>query len=98
MQTERVTFLTSPDNKKALNAYAAKNGQSVGNVVREATSRYIAQLPETKDEYEEALELLLPELEKMIPEWNAKIDSIMASLDHASSAVRKALAEVEATK
>ena len=41
MQTERVTFLTSPEHKAALDAFAAKRGESVGNVVREATARYM---------------------------------------------------------
>jgi hypothetical protein len=41
MQTERVTFLTTPDHKAALDAFARENGMSVGHVVREATSRYI---------------------------------------------------------
>ena len=43
MQTERVTFLTTPDHKAALDAFAASNGKSVGHVVREATSRYIVE-------------------------------------------------------
>ena len=42
MQTERVTFLTTPDHKAALDAFAANSGMSVGRVVREATTRYIA--------------------------------------------------------
>lgn len=98
MQTERVTFLTSREHKAALDAFATKRGQSVGNVVREATASYIAHPPERRDEYEEALDLLLPELEKMIPKWNAQIDGMMASLDQSSAAVRKALADVEKTK
>ena len=98
MQTERVTFLTSREHKRALDAFASKRGESVGSVVREATARYISQPPEEMDEYEEALELLLPELERMIPKWNKQIDGMMDAMDRASAAVRKALAEVEATK
>ena len=98
MQTERVTFLTSREHKAALDAFALGRGESVGNVVREATARYIAQPPEAKDNEEAALDLLLDELEKAIPRWNAKFDSMEAALDHAHEAVRKALAEVEATK
>jgi hypothetical protein len=75
LQTERVTFLTSRDHKKALDAYASKSGQSVGNVVREATVRYLAQPP--SDE-EEALALLAEELNDAAPR-------IQASLDRASS-------------
>ena len=34
MQTERVTFLTTPDHKAALDAFAVGSGRSVGHVVR----------------------------------------------------------------
>jgi len=44
MQTERVTFLTIPADKAAVDAFARVNGMSVGHVVREATSRYFAGL------------------------------------------------------
>jgi hypothetical protein len=98
MQTERVTFLTSRDQKAALDAFAASRGESVGNVVREATARYISQPPEAKDSSEAALALLLDELEQAIPKWKAKFDSMDASLDHAHKEVRKALAAVEKTK
>ena len=98
MQTERVTFLTSRDHKAALDAFAASRGESVGNVVREATARYISRPPEAEGSSEAALELLLEELEEAIPQWNAKFDSMEASLDHAHEEVRKALAAVDTTK
>ena len=41
MQTERVTFLTSPDHKAALDAFAASNGKSVGQVLLAASTRYL---------------------------------------------------------
>ena len=43
MQTERVTFLTTPDHKAALDAFARDSGTSVGHVVREATSQFMSQ-------------------------------------------------------
>ncbi len=92
MQTERVTFLTSREHKAALDAYASSRGESVGNVVREATSRYIAQPPEVRDEYEEALELLLPELEKLLPKWHRQMDSMEATITKARDAIDRALA------
>jgi hypothetical protein len=98
MQTERVTFLTSRDHKAALDAFAANRGESVGSVVREATARYISQPPEAKDSSEAALALLLDELEEAMPKWNAKFDSMEASLDHAHEEVLKALATVESTR
>ena len=75
MQTERVTFLTTPDHKAALDAFAARTGQSVGHVVREATSRYIAQ-PIDADAEEEALELLAQELNEAAPRIQASLERI----------------------
>ena len=92
MQTERVTFLTSREHKAALDEFASSRGESVGNVVREATNRYISQPPEAKDEFEEALELLLPELEAMLPKWHRQMDSMEASIKKARDAIDRALA------
>ena len=39
MQTERVTYLTTAEQKAALEAFAKARGESVGNVVREATAK-----------------------------------------------------------
>lgn len=96
MQTERVTFLTTPDHKAALDAFAASSGRSVGHVVREATNRYIAHSDE--DDYEKALDLLIPEMEAAISHWNRQLDAMHESLDAAHQAVRQALADVERTK
>lgn len=95
MQTERVTFLTTPDHKAALDAFAAQNGRSVGHVVREATSQYISQPQTTEEDAEAVLDLVLPEIEAMLPRWNAQIDRMEANLDRAHEAVRKALARAK---
>jgi hypothetical protein len=92
MQTERVTFLTTPDHKAALDAFAAGSGRSVGHVVREATSRYIS---EGEADDEEALAMLLREVEALLPKWNAQMDRMEANLDRAHNAVRDALAKVD---
>ncbi len=78
MQTERVTFLTSPEHKKALDAFAAKRGESVGNVVREATSRYIAG-PDSAEE-EAALKLLAQELSEAVPRIRASLERSISKL------------------
>ncbi|MDZ3831147.1 MAG: hypothetical protein U0S50_04935 [Sphingopyxis sp.] len=78
MQTERVTFLTSREHKAALDAFASKRGESVGNVVREATARYMAE-PVSEDE-EEALKLLAQELEDAVPKMRASLERSIASL------------------
>jgi hypothetical protein len=91
MQTERVTFLTSRDHKAALDAYAQESGMSVGRVVREATSRYMAQ-PSRSDEYDDALTMALPELDAAFTSMNAKVRNMRAAIAHACAAVDAALA------
>lgn len=98
MQTERVTFLTSREHKAALDAFAADNGQSVGNVVREATARYISEPSGRADEDERALDLLVSELEAALPRWNASFDRMEASISRARKAIHDALTAVEKTK
>lgn len=89
MQTERVTFLTTPDHKAALDAFAAGNGMSVGHVVREATSSYIAQ--EAADE-DETRALILDEVEKALPLMQQDLVAIRASIAEARAAIARALA------
>jgi uncharacterized protein YlxW (UPF0749 family) len=79
MQTERVTFLTSRDHKAALDAYATRTGQSVGNVVREATSQFISQPPAVNDE-EAELAALVAQVNEAIPKMNASIDEMSQTL------------------
>jgi hypothetical protein len=77
MQTERVTFLTSRDHKAALDAYAARNGQSVGQVLREAASRYIGQ-PSADEEAE--LAALVAQVNLAIPKMEASLDEMSRTL------------------
>ena len=95
MQTERVTFLTTPDHKAALDAFAASNGKSVGHVVREATARYLAR-PEPVDETAEDAELaaVVAEANEAIPKMAASIDHMIATLDASHSRVDAFLREV----
>ncbi|MBW6526827.1 hypothetical protein KZ813_08260 [Sphingomonas sp. RHCKR7] len=76
MQTERVTFLTTPDHKAALDAFARAKGMSVGHVVREATSRYLLEREMTD---EEQAALLLRELDGAVPRMRADIEGAMPS-------------------
>ena len=92
MQTERVTFLTSPDQKAALDAYAANNGKSVGHVLREASVRYLAEGANGPDSYDAALDLVLPELEAGLAKWNLQLDAMNLSIDRACAAIDRALA------
>ncbi|WP_420605269.1 hypothetical protein [Novosphingopyxis sp.] len=101
MQSERVTYLTNAEQKAALEAFAKARGESVGSVVREATTRYMAERSDDCDEQaqtEELLELLVQELEQAVPRWNANFDSMEASIDRARRAIADSLERVEATK
>lgn len=71
MQTERVTFLTTPDHKAALDAFARESGMSVGHVVREATTRYVA---EGEMGEEERFRLLIDELRDALPAMHEALD------------------------
>ena len=88
MQTERVTFLTTPDHKAALDAFAASNRMSVGHVVREATAEYLAQ--EGHDQ--EAQAAVLAEAERALPAMRADLDAIRVSIAEARAAIAVALA------
>ncbi|WP_068076771.1 hypothetical protein [Novosphingobium lentum] len=76
MQTERVTFLTDRDHKAALDAFAARTGQSVGSVVREATARFIAQ-PRGDGDDEAQLAALVEQVNEAMPRMNASIDQMI---------------------
>lgn len=90
MQTERVTFLTTPDHKAALDAYARESGKSVGHVVREATSRYIAA-PADPDDEEEALSLLVPEVDAAVTDMLQTIQTMRADIERACEVVDRVL-------
>ena len=91
MQTERVTFLTTPDHKAALDAFATLNGRSVGHVVREATDRFIHAPAAGQDEYDEALEMALPDVEVAFAQMSATIQATRASIADACAAIDRAL-------
>lgn len=88
MQTERVTFLTTPDHKAALDAFAASNGKSVGHMLREAASRYLL---EGEADEEEALVLLAHEVEQAVPRMQADIRTAIDSIERANRAVDEIL-------
>ncbi len=88
MQTERVTFLTTPDHKAALDAFARESGMSVGHVVREATSSYIVQ--DALDE-DEVRTLIMEEVERALPKMQDDLDGIRASIAEARAAIAEAL-------
>ena len=95
MQTERVTFLTTPDHKAALDAFARETGMSIGHVVREASSQYIAQ-PTPSEEGE--LAALVEQVNEAIPKMAASIDRMIARLDESHRATDAFLREMGVRK
>ena len=93
MQTERVTFLTSPDHKAALDAYAARNGQSVGHVLREAASKFISQ-PAADNDEEAELAALVAELSSAVPEMRASLERTAQRMAETSAYVDKILSQM----
>lgn len=91
MRTERVTFLTSPDHKAALDAFAKGSGMSVGHVVREATGRYLSQ---GDGEEERALAALTREVDAAVPRLRADLNEATASIEQANRAVDAILAGI----
>jgi len=87
MQTERVTFLTTADQKAALDAFAARSGKSVGHVLREASSRYIAE--EQGDEAE--LAALVEQVNAAIPKMHESIDHMIRTMSETHDAVDRTL-------
>lgn len=96
MQTERVTYLTTAEHKAALEAFAKGRGESVGNVVREATARYISG-PVSDDE-EEALKVLAQELNEAVPKIRASLERSINKLDATRKEVDKMLRDAGVRK
>lgn len=86
MQTERVTFLTTPDQKAALDAFAANSGKSVGHVLREASSQYMAEAPLNEDE---KLAILVAELNEAVPAIAASFDRMTAMIEATREELRQ---------
>ncbi len=78
MQTERVTFLASPEAKRTITARATARGMSVGEYVRRKA------LDEDEASPEEEAELAM-----LIEQVNAAAPRIQASLDRISENVRR---------
>lgn len=91
MQTERVTFLTTPDDKAALDAFARRSGMSVGHVVREATSRYVA---EGEVSEEERFKLLIHELDQALPAMHEAFDRMIEGQQRLRADIDRMLREV----
>ena len=95
MQTERVTYLTSAEQKAALEAFAKARGESVGSVLREATSTYMAESPLDDDE---KMAILVAELNDALPAIEASFDRMVAKLDATHAELTELRAQRRAVK
>ena len=94
-QSERVTFLTSRQQKAALDAFAASRGESVGNVVREATARYMAQSETSAEDSAEVAELaaIVAHLVDALPAMQASLDRSIRTINETNDEVDRMLRE-----
>jgi hypothetical protein len=94
-QTERVTYLTSAERKSQLEAFAKARGESVGSVLRDAVSRYMAEPePEPTADEEEALKLLLEELNVAVPKMRASLEQSINNMRETREYVDSRLREM----
>lgn len=77
MHTERVTYLSTADQKAALEAFARARGESIGSVLREAAASYIGQ-PSAEEEAE--LIALTEYANEAIPRMVAAMDAMSANI------------------
>lgn len=79
MQTERVTFLTTPQGKAAIAARAAARGISVGEYVR----RRVENDDELSDGEEAELAAIVEELVAAIPDMKARLERAASLIENA---------------
>jgi hypothetical protein len=87
MQTERVTFLTTPKVKAALTARAAARGVSVGEYIR----RKVEDEDELTPEQEAELSALVAQVNEAVPKMAASLDRMSRKLRETSEDVRRTL-------
>ena len=87
-----VTYLTNPEQKAALEAFAKARGESVGNVVREATAQYIEQ--PTPEELAE-LARLVEQVNEAIPAMNTSLDTMIATVRDMRRNIRDTLSQLD---
>lgn len=94
MHTERVTYLTNAEQKAALEAFAKARGESVGNVLREAAARYMAQPTEEEEAELAELAAIVEEVAKAAPDMQATLrrtrEKIEASIEEVDRKLREA--------
>jgi len=86
MQTERVTFLTSPHHKAALTGRASAQGISVGEYIRRRTD------DEDFTPGDEAeLAMLVAQVNANLPRMSATLDHMIETLERTNRSVSQTL-------
>jgi hypothetical protein len=78
MQTERITFLTTPDGKAALASRAAARGVSVGEYIRRKVEEEDSDDFSAQDEAE--LAILVAQVNEAMPKMEASLDEMSQML------------------
>ena len=90
MQTERVTFLTSAENKAALASRAAALGLSTGEYIR----RRVDEEEQITPEQEAELAVLVEQVNEAVPKMRASIENMIERMDAAHQKVDAFLREI----
>jgi hypothetical protein len=93
MQTERVTFLTTPAAKAALSSRALARGMSVGEYIR----RKVEEDDELTPAQEAEVRILIDAVNEAVPKMNASIDQMIATLRQTREDMDKLLDDGEAS-
>ncbi len=87
MQTERVTFLTTPQAKASLAARAAAQGVSIGEYIR----RKVEDDEDMTPEQEAELAMLVEQVNEAMPKMNASIDAMIDTLRRTNAGIKRTL-------
>lgn len=91
MQTERVTFLTTPGHKAALASRAAAQGVSIGEYIRRKTD----DEDDLTAEEEAELSMLVAQINEAMPDMIAILDGMIESLHQTNRHVRATLDQLD---
>jgi hypothetical protein len=90
MQTERVTFLTTPEAKAALTARASARGLSTGEYIRQK----VEEDDELTREQEAELAMLIEQVNASVPEMQASIERMIENLRQTHERVERTMAQM----
>ncbi len=90
MQSERITFLTTPTAKAAITARAAAQGVSLGEYIR----RKVEDVDGSPEE-EAELAALVGQVNEAMPKMNQSIDEMIETLRRTRQGMRETIDELD---